>query len=61
MTFSSYFNVLWQEPRLHISDAFLRELNVSQGGVTNSETMIPGMFVYLIPLYIVGLHYNHII
>ena len=36
MTFSSYFNVLWQEPRLHISERFLQELNS-----TSPETMIP--------------------
>ena len=38
VTFSSYFNVLWQEPRLQISERFLRELNHS---ITTSETMIP--------------------
>ena len=38
VTFSSYFNVLWQEPRLRISERFLRELNHS---VTTPETMIP--------------------
>ena len=36
MTFSSYFNVLWQEPRLHISERFLQELNT-----TSPDTMIP--------------------
>ena len=36
MTFSSYFNVLWQEPRLHISERFLKELNS-----TSPDTMIP--------------------
>ena len=36
VTFSSYFNVLWQEPRLHISERFLRELNA-----TSPDTMIP--------------------
>ncbi len=27
MTFSSYFNVLWKEPRLRITDSFFKELN----------------------------------
>ena len=36
VTFSSYFNVLWQEPRLHISERFLQELNS-----TSPDTMIP--------------------
>jgi hypothetical protein len=36
VTFSSYFNVLWQEPRLHISERFLAELNA-----TSPDTMIP--------------------
>ena len=38
VTFSSYFNVLWQEPRLRISERFLSELNHS---VITPETMIP--------------------
>ena len=42
VTFSSYFNVLWKEPRLHISQQFLNELNASQGGIATDDTMIPG-------------------
>ena len=36
MTFSSYFNVLWKEPRLHISRNFFRELNQ-----TSPDSLIP--------------------
>ena len=42
VTFSSYFNVLWKEPRLHISDQFLLDLNISQEGGYTDDTMIPG-------------------
>ena len=41
VTFSSYFNVLWNEPRLHISPRFLDELNMTEGG-GDEEKMIPG-------------------
>ena len=41
MTFSSYFNVLWNEPRLHISDQFLQELNATEPG-GGDDKMIPG-------------------
>ena len=36
MTFSSYFNVLWKEPRLQISDELFQELNQ-----TSPDTLIP--------------------
>ena len=41
MTFSSYFNVLWNEPRLHISNQFLEELNATEPG-GGDDKMIPG-------------------
>jgi len=34
--FSSYFNVMWSEPRLHIPDRYLKEINEER-----KETMIP--------------------
>ena len=40
MTFSCYFNVLWKEPRLHISNGFLKELNASTAADAG-ETLIP--------------------
>jgi len=42
VTFSSYFNVLWNEPRLHITQQFLHELNMSEEGGAAEEKMIPG-------------------
>ncbi|QQP40987.1 Gammaaminobutyric acid receptor subunit deltalike, partial [Caligus rogercresseyi] len=36
VTFSSYFNVLWKEPRLTYSEKFTREVNNS-----SPETLIP--------------------
>ncbi len=36
VTFSSYFNVLWKEPRLHISRSFFRELNQ-----TSPDSLVP--------------------
>ena len=49
MTFSSYFNVLWNEPRLHITEQFLNELNVSEGGDASEEKMIPGKQTKILP------------
>ena len=34
--FSSYFNVMWKEPRLYIPDSFLDHINSS-----DSDTMVP--------------------
>jgi len=36
--FSSYFNVMWTEPRLHIPKRFLTDLNFTRG---SSQSMIP--------------------
>ena len=34
--FSSYFNVMWREPRLYIPESFTREINA-----TEPDTMVP--------------------
>jgi len=52
--FSSYFNVMWREPRLHIPNRFLNELNSSGLGNTmipvNLELVrdlwLPNIFIY---------------
>ncbi len=39
VTFSSYFNVLWKEPRLRITDSFFKELNYTADA--SMDTLIP--------------------
>ena len=51
MTFSSYFNVLWNEPRLHITQRFLSELNEEEGGDPDEEKMIPGKQTKIISFF----------
>lgn len=53
--FSSYFNVMWTEPRLHIPDRFLHELNESDSAAGEmipvnlelvNELWLPNIFIY---------------
>jgi len=53
--FSSYFNVMWTEPRLHIPDRFLNELNESDIAAGEmipvnlelvNELWLPNIFIY---------------
>lgn len=53
--FSSYFNVMWTEPRLHIPQRFLSELNSSESSAGEmipvnlelvNELWLPNIFIY---------------
>ncbi len=56
MTFSSYFNVLWKEPRLRITDSFFKELNFTEDLDPEAlhpvnlelvnELWLPNIFIY---------------
>ena len=50
--FSCYFNVMWQEPRLHIPDRFLNELDDAADSMIPvnlelvKELWLPNIFIY---------------
>ena len=50
--FSTYFNVMWQEPRLHIPKRFLNELDDSSDSMIPvnlelvKELWLPNIFIY---------------
>ena len=53
MEFSCYFNVMWIEPRLHIPDSFLQEMNMAESNAmfpVNLELVnhlwLPNVFIY---------------
>ena len=52
MEFSTYFNVMWQEPRLHIPNRFLNELDDSSDSMIPvnlelvKELWLPNIFIY---------------
>ena len=68
MEFSSYFNVMWEEPRLHIPDSYLSYLNITDLHAmfpVNLELVnhlwLPNVFIYNLKTFKVGRQGLHII
>ena len=65
MEFSSYFNVMWQEPRLYIPDNFMEGINTTDPNVmvpVNLELVnhlwLPNVFIYNLKTFKARLYYN---
>ena len=65
MEFSSYFNVMWEEPRLHIPDSYLSYLNITDLHAmfpVNLELVnhlwLPNVFIYNLKTFKVGRVYT---
>ena len=60
--FSSYFNVMWQEPRLYIPDNFMEGINTTDPNImvpVNLELVnhlwLPNVFIYNLKTFKVSL------